>query len=208
MPRRKNLADDAAELGRVIAGMERAGYKELLDEVRAMARAENKTLSDKLAEIIRIGMSYDKYKNLTLADAMLVMDFIERAFNNFLYPVMYTTGQFSLESSIQQIKTVAEAIGYVPKEYAEKYAEERARQVAEALREEYEKARGGEQKGVISKAIDTIAQTIAQRLGEEVVARLIESGKLDEFLDMMGEMALQQAGRLLAGGGSEGEKGG
>lgn len=193
------LKEDAAEMGRYIGTMERIGYKELVDELRAQAKAEGKTLTDKMAEILKIGLSYDKYKNLTLADAMLVMDFIERAFNNFLYPVMYTSGQFIHEMQLEKIQKMAQMMGLVPKEYAEKLAQQKAeralQQIAREL--EQEQQRTQHEQGPFTKFIDKLSEVLAERVGEEAIRRLVESGRLDEFLDAIGETAIQATRRVL-----------
>lgn len=203
MPKNRKLDEDSAEMGRFIGSLERIGYKDLMDEVRAMAKAEGKTVTDKLAEVIKVGISYEKYKDLTLADAMKVMDFIERAFNNFLYPVMYMTGQFGLETSLERIRTLAQAMGWVPREYAERRAEEKAMEMIEQVRKEAEEKAMAQAQGPFSKFIDKISEVLAERIGGEVIQRLVESGKLDEFLDMLGETALKGAESLLRGGAKE-----
>lgn len=206
MPRKsRGLDDESAEMGRYIGTLERMGYKELIEEVRAQAKAEGKTLTDKLAEVIKAGLSYEKYKDLTLADAMLVMDFIERAFQNFIYPVMYSAGMFQVKANIDQIKALAQALGWVPREYAEHLAMQKASEALEEMQKQAEQAQT--EKGPVSTFIETLAKTLAERIGETAIQRVIESGKLDEFLESVGDLAIKALGKVMeeeAGGGGEG----
>ncbi|MCE4629775.1 MAG: hypothetical protein F7C82_05805 [Desulfurococcales archaeon] len=214
MPRKGGrLDEEAAEMGRYIGTLERTGYKELIDEVRAQAKAEGKTLTDKLAEVIKTGLTYEKYKDLTLADAMKVMDFIERFFRNFLYPVMYSAGMFQVQANIDQMKAIAQALGYVPREYAERLAEQKLAEYAQAMEEQMKQEQEQQQqqgKGPLSTFIEKLAEVLAERIGEATIERLVESGKLDEFLETIGDVALRAAGSVLsetgagAGGGGEG----
>lgn len=208
---RKKMRDDEAEMGRMIGSLERTGYRELIDEVRALAKAEGKTTTEKLAEIIKMGLNYEKYQNLTLADAMKVMDFIERAFNNIIYPMMYTAGNFGHEMQLEKLQKLALMLGFVPREQAERLIEEKMQEAYEAGRREAEERvkQQLQREGPLTKFIDKLSEVLAERLGEEVLARLIAEGKLDDFVKMLGDVALQAAAQALMeeGGGNGGSAG-
>jgi len=192
MPRqsKKKIPDEAAEIGRYIGTLERIGYKELMEDVKAMAKAEGKNVTDKLAEIIRAGIGYEKYKDLKLADAMLVLDFLERVFNNLLYPIMYTTSQVALEAELQKIRTLAGAMGLIPREEAERLAEERARQLLEqlALQQAEQQPQQPEQQprseaSMIGEFVRTLSRKIAERLGEEIARKIAEGESLEGLME-------------------------
>lgn len=192
------LEGEAAEMGRHVGTLERIGYKELVEELRVQAKAEGKTLTDKMAEVLKAGLYYEKYKDLTLADAMKVLDFIERAFNNFLYPVMYTSGQFMHEMQIEKIQKMAQAMGFIPREYAERLAEQKASQALQQLAREIEQEQSSPREtGPVSKFIDKLSEVLAERVGEEAIRRLVETGRLDEFLDALGETAINATRKVL-----------
>ena len=193
--RKSKIPEEAAEIGRMIGTLERIGYKELMDEIKAMAKAEGKNVSDKLAEVIRAGLGYEKYKDLRLADAMLVLDFLERVFNNLLYPIMYTTSQVALEAELQKIRTLAEAMGLIPREEAERMAEERARQLMEQLLEQQQREQprpepqGEAAQGVLGEFVRTLSKRVAERLGEEIARRIAEGESLEGLFEGLKSVA-------------------
>lgn len=210
MPRRKKdegLSEEAAEAGRLIAATERQdpSFKELIDEIRAEAKKEGKTVTKKMAEVLQAGIAYTKYKQLTLADAMLVMDFIERVTNKVIIPSMQLAQQGILEGELQRLNAIADILDLIPKrkaeELARQYAEQRAQEVAEELARQAEE-QGRE--GPVTAFVKTLAETIAQRLGEETVNRLMEQGVLDEFISDMANLAAGVAKQTLQGGGQGG----
>ena len=197
MPK-KQIPNEGAEAGRHIGTLVRSGYGDLIEEVRVLAKAEGKTLTDKLAEVIKAGLGYEKYKELTLGDAMLVMDFIERAFNNFLYPVMYTSRSMIDQSELERIKTFAEYMGFIPREVAEKVMEERERQIIEALqKQQQEQSQEQAQQGPITTFIVKLAERLAETIGDEVVKRLISEGKLEDFLEAITNATKQAVAQTL-----------
>lgn len=193
------------DVGRHIAALERAGYKELVDELRVRAKTEGKTLSDKMAETLKAGLAYDKYSKLTLADAMLVMDWLERAFANFIFPVMQTVGLFQVQSNIDQVRAIAQGLGYIPRDQAEKIATEKARQILAQVQAEQESQK---EKGPISLFVETLSQILAERVSDAAIQQLIASGKLDEFLNSIGDLAVKALGKTLAQEGGGGAGGG
>ena len=200
--RKSKLPEEAAEMGRYIGTLERTGYKDMMEEIKAMARAEGKNVTDKLAEIIRAGIGYEKYKDLRLADAMLVLDFLERVFNNLLYPVMYTVSQVTLEAELQKIRTLAEAMGLVPREEAERMAEERARQLMEQLleqqqREEQPRPEAQGAQGVLGEFVRTLSRRVAERLGEEIARRIAEGESLEGLMDGLKSVAEEAVREVL-----------
>ena len=209
MPRKK--FDEDGQIGRVLGGMTRAGFGDVVEELKREAEMEGKKLSEKLAEVIRIGMNYEKYSNLTLADAFKVLDFIQRLYTDLLYPTMVSASRITLEADIEKIRTIAEAMGYMHRDQAEALAEMRAREylknVLEKIEQEkiHDKEIPEERKGALTKFFERLAEVLAERLGEETIARIVSSGKLDSFVNSLTDVALQSITDTLmeemAGGG-------
>jgi len=190
---RRQLQEDEAELGRRLGTLERVGYKDLVEEVRAQAKAEGKNVTEKLAEIIKAGLNYEKYSNLTLADAFKVLDFIERAFNNFFYPVMYATSQIPVEQELEKIRTFAQYLGFVPKEKAEELARQKAIEYVSELAQQEQEQKTGEQEqkaeGPITIFIKRLSEKIAEKLGDKVIEVIEQRGELEDFINMVAGVA-------------------
>ena len=214
--KRKEIPEEASFLGRYIGTLERTGSKEMIEEIRAMAKAEGKTLTDKLTEIIRAGLDYTRYEKLTLADAMRVLDFIERSFNNFIYPVMYQATQLGLQTEIEKIRTIAQSMGLIPKEIAEKMAEEKALeylqavQEQEALKQQQQQVTQPKEEGPITRFIKKLSERIAERLGDKVIETIEKHGALEDFVDVLADTTIKVTKQALleeiTGEGEENEQ--
>lgn len=188
MPRKGgDMPEDVAEAGR-LAGIIKRTSPSLFEALQQEAKAKGLKLSEYLLQVIEAGRMYEPYKDVDGATIMKVMDILDRLQSYMNQWMSRTINEQVLNQSlgimqalIQLSDIVAPMIGYKRSEEVQQLVEQVREQARREVVEEMRK------RGIVTDVIDKFIEKIVDQVTREAVARLEQSGVIEEL------------GRLVAG---------
>ena len=193
----KRLSDEELDAGR-IAGLLKRSDPDLWDRLRQEAEAKGVKVSDLIVQLVRKGIEYESYNDLTGKHIMQCMDILDR-----LYQYMYGwMSQTNLQNVISTMDLAAEvtrrlapALGYYSEEEVKKLID----QVAEKVKSET--MQQAKKQGPLTKAFEKFVESASREAARAIVEEARRRGLLSELANVV----MSSAKEALEEGGSGGE---
>jgi len=197
MPRK--LSDEELDAGR-IAGLLKRSDPDLWERLRQEAEARGLKISDLIVQLVRRGIEYESYNELTGKHIMQCLDILDRIYG-YMHGWMSQTNLQNILSTMdlaaEVTKRLAPAMGY----YSEEEVKRLVEQVAEKVKNET--MQQAKKEGPLTKAFIKFVDSAAQEAAKAIIEEARRRGLLSELANVV--MSSAREALEEGGGGGEGQ---
>lgn len=192
----KKLSEEELEVGR-IAGLVRRTDPELWDRIKSEAEARGMKVSEYIVQLIRRGISYDEYGELTGRHIMQCMDILDRIYQ-YMHGWMSMT---SLENVLRTMniatevtKMFAPALGYYSEDEVKKMIDELTEKIKAEVVEKAKK------EGPLTKAFMKFVEFSSVEAARAIIEEAKKRGLIGEIANVVAGEAKQALMEVGEGG--------